>query len=217
MKTTFDVRRRMGMALVGLLAVASTVQAADGPQGNADAGASKVSSTCAMCHGADGNAQDAQYPKLAGQHAGYIRYQLKSFQNGERSNSIMSAMASMLSAQDIANVAAYLSQQTMSPGPADSYQPALGKDIYEHGVPKAGLPACVTCHGEKGQGDSAKMYPRIGGQHAQYVVQVLTGWHNGQAWGDSPHAKLVVEVAQKLTIEQINAVASYVQGLNANK
>lgn len=203
--------------LVGLLAGALSVRAADAPKGDASAGESIVSSNCAMCHGSDGNSTDGQYPKLAGQHADYIVYQLKSFQSGTRSNSIMSGMAGMLSPQDIADVAAYMSSQTMSPGPEDTYEPELGKQIYDHGLPKEGLPACASCHGPKGVGDAAKMYPRIGGQHAQYVVQVLTGWHNGKAWGNSPHAKLVVDVARKLTSEQIHAVASYVQGLNAKK
>lgn len=212
------LRRWTGwLALLALIPFSFSAYSGDAPQGNASAGESVFSSTCAMCHGPGGNSTDPQYPKLAGQHANYIAYQLKSFQSGERSNAIMSGMAATLSPRDIADVAAYLSSQSMSPGPADTYKPELGKTIYEHGLPKAGMPACMSCHGPDGNGDVAKMYPRIGGQHAQYVVQVLTGWHNGEPWGDSPHAKLVVEVAKKLTIEQINAVASYVQGLNAKK
>ena len=217
MKMATCVRMGMLVLLTGLVAIATTAQAADALVGNARVGESQVASVCAACHGADGNSTDPQYPKLAGQHANYIAYQLKSFQSGQRANSIMSGMSSMLSQQGIADVAAYLSQQKTSPGPTDEYQPALGKSIYENGIPAAGLPSCISCHGPKGLGDSAKMYPRIGGQHAQYVVQVLTGWHNGKPWGDSPHAKLVVEVVKKLTIEQINAVASYVQGLNATR
>lgn len=205
------------VAWIVLIVFSGAAVAAGAPKGDASAGASTFSSSCAMCHGPDGNSTDPQYPKLAGQHANYIAYQLKSFQDGVRSNAIMSGMAAMLSPQDIADVAAYLSTQSMSPGPADTYKPALGKTIYDHGMPSANLPACSSCHGPDGKGDVAKMYPRIGGQHAQYVVQVLTGWHNGEPWGDSPHAKLVVEVAKKLSIEQINAVASYVQGLNAKK
>ena len=198
------------------LAVAATsAQAADKLVGNVDAGQAEVGSVCAACHGADGNSTDPQYPKLAGQHAAYIEHQLLSFQSGKRSNSIMSGMAGMLSKQDIANVAAYLSQQKTSPGPVDTDQAALGKSIYDDGVAAVSLPACESCHGPEGLGDSAKLYPRIAGQHAQYVVQVLTGWHNGQAWGDGPHAKLALSVGQKLTVEQIHAIAAYVQGLNA--
>ncbi len=210
---------RLGVMMLAivLVMVASSAQAADKPVGNADAGQAEVGSVCAACHGADGNSTDPQYPKLAGQQATYIEHQLESFQSGKRSNSIMSGMAGMLSKQDTANVAAYLSQQKTSPGPVDTYQVKLGESIYRNGVASAGLPSCESCHGPAGLGDGAKLYPRIAGQHAQYVMQVLTGWHNGQAWGDGPHAKLALSVGQKLTIEQIQAVASYVQGLNALK
>jgi len=202
---------------LGFAVVAPSAQAADKLVGNADAGQAEVSSVCAACHGADGNSTDPQYPKLAGQHAAYIEHQLLSFQSGKRANSIMSGMAGMLSKQDIANVAAYLSQQKTSPGPVDTYQVKLGESIYRNGVASVGLPSCESCHGPAGLGDGAKLYPHIAGQHAQYVMQVLTGWHNGQAWGDGPHAKLALSVGQKLTIEQIQAIASYVQGLNAVK
>ncbi|MCW8807838.1 MAG: cytochrome c4 [Rhodanobacter sp.] len=217
MKTaTFALAGMLGLA-AGLMATPGSATAADQLVGNASAGQSTMESVCALCHGVDGNSMDPQYPKLAGQHANYLAYQIESFKSGQRSNSIMSGMAAMLSKQDIANVAAYLSQQKTSPGPTNSYEPALGKSIYVNGIAAAGLPSCESCHGADGLGDSNKMYPRIAGQHAQYVMQVLTGWHNGEAWGDSPHAKLVVEVAKKLTIEQIHAVSSYVQGLNAGK
>ncbi len=199
----------------GWVAAATSAQAADTLVGNADAGHAQVTSVCAACHGADGNSVDPQYPKLAGQHAAYIEHQLESFRNGKRANSIMSGMASMLSKQGIADVAAYLSQQKTSPGPVDTDQQALGKSIYDNGIAAVGLPSCESCHGPKGLGDSAKLYPVIAGQHAQYVEQVLTGWHNGQAWGDGPHAKLALSVGQKLTVAQIHAIAAYVQGMNA--
>ena len=200
---------------VGVVSMALAAQAADKLVGNAAAGQSEVMMVCAACHGADGNSTNPQYPKLAGQHADYIEHQLESFQKGRRTNSIMSGMAAMLTQQQIADVAAYFSQQKTAPGPVDTDQVALGKSIYEDGVPAVGLPGCQSCHGPKGLGDAAKLVPHIAGQHAQYVVQVLTGWHNGQAWGDGPHAKLALSVGQKLTVAQIHAIAAYVQGLNA--
>ncbi len=208
---------QLGLAVLAACGLAGVpaAHAAGKRVGNVDAGRSEVMMVCAACHGTDGNSTDPQYPKLAGQHADYIEHQLESFQKGRRSNSIMSGMAAMLSQQQIADVAAYFSQQKTAPGPVDTDQVALGKSIYEHGVPAVGLPGCQSCHGPKGLGDAAKLVPRIAGQHAQYVVQVLTGWHNGQAWGDGPHARLALSVGQKLSVAQIHAIAAYVQGLNA--
>lgn len=62
---------------------------------------------CAGCHGADGHAANPEWPNLAGQNVKYIENQLKAFQNGNRKNELMSPMAQSLSADDVANVAAY--------------------------------------------------------------------------------------------------------------
>ena len=50
-------------------------------QGDAEAGKAKAA-TCAACHGTDGNSLLTQYPKLAGQHAGYLEKQIKEFKLG---------------------------------------------------------------------------------------------------------------------------------------
>ncbi|MDH5710920.1 MAG: cytochrome c [Gammaproteobacteria bacterium] len=79
----------------------NTAYAADLEAGKATA------AICAGCHGADGHAANPEWPNLAGQNVKYIENQLKSFQNGNRKNELMSPMAQSLSADDIANVAAY--------------------------------------------------------------------------------------------------------------
>ena len=62
---------------------------------------------CAGCHGADGHAMNPEWPNLAGQNAKYIENQLRSFQNGNRKNDMMTPMAQSLDAEGVANVAAY--------------------------------------------------------------------------------------------------------------
>jgi len=69
------------------------------------------SAVCAACHGADGNSTNAMWPKLAGQHEAYLAKQLRDFRTGTRKDPGMSAMAAPLSDDDIANLAAYFSQQ----------------------------------------------------------------------------------------------------------
>jgi cytochrome c553 len=63
--------------------------------------------TCVACHGADGIGKAPQYPNLAGQKAPYTEKQLKAFRSGERKDPNMSAMAALLSDEDIAKLAAY--------------------------------------------------------------------------------------------------------------
>ena len=64
---------------------------------------------CFACHGVDGNAVDAQYPRLAGQYDTYLQQALHEYKTGQRSNPIMKGMVATLSDQDIEDLAAYFS------------------------------------------------------------------------------------------------------------
>jgi len=85
-----------------------TVQAQAG--GDPVAGKQKAS-TCAACHGADGNSTNPQFPRLAGQYADYIVQALKEYKNGGRQNPIMKNFAGKLNEQDREDLAAYFSSQ----------------------------------------------------------------------------------------------------------
>ncbi|GAB2582654.1 cytochrome c [Dyella jejuensis] len=76
--------------------------------GNVDNGKTKAAA-CFACHGADGNAVDPQYPRLAGQYNEYIQQALHEYKDGRRNNPIMKGFAGTLSDQDIEDVAAYFS------------------------------------------------------------------------------------------------------------
>ena len=88
---------------IALLAFAAAAPAAD-----IEAGKAKVQSVCAACHGAAGVSVSDTIPNLAGQRAGYLETQLKALKDGSRKNPIMNAIAGQMSAEDIADVAAYL-------------------------------------------------------------------------------------------------------------
>ena len=87
------------------LAFASTALMA---AGNPEAGKAKAA-TCFACHGADGNAVDPQYPRLAGQYNQYLQQVLHEYKDGERNNPIMKGMVATLSDQDIEDISAYFS------------------------------------------------------------------------------------------------------------
>ncbi|MFC3681365.1 c-type cytochrome [Bacterioplanoides pacificum] len=81
--------------------------------GDAAAGEAK-SGMCVACHNTDGNSMVPMYPKLAGQHAAYLESALKAYRDGQRTGgnaAVMAPMAKTLTDQDIANLAAYFSQQ----------------------------------------------------------------------------------------------------------
>lgn len=197
-------------------ATSSAVAAEMGPlSGDPKAGQAKAA-VCGACHGIDGNSSMAQYPKLAGQNEHYIVDQLKLFKSGQRKNPIMMGMAAPLSVKDMHDIAAYFASQTVKPGVADEALVGPGGTLYRQGDAKRGIPACMSCHGPDGHGNPGAPYPQLAGQHADYVQQVLTAWHDGDTWGTSKHAQIMPSIAKKLSKKDILAVASYIEGLHTN-
>lgn len=201
---------------------------AHGPANAGDAAAGQTkAAVCAACHGLDGNAQDPQYPKLAGQHERYIARHLALFKSGERENAIMLGFAAMLSPQDMRDIGAYFASQKVLPGVADEtviaagphqgkkfYQ--VGEAIYRGGDAARGIPACAACHGPTGTGNPGPAYPALAGQHARYTADLLQRYRAGAAYGRGENANAVMAgVASRLTDEEIQALATYIEGLHA--
>ena len=170
-----------------------------------------VTNVCAACHAIDGNSAITANPKLAGQHPEYLYKQLTNFKSGERANAVMSGMAGMLSDADMHAVAEYFSKQTLNLGQAKKNGAgSLGEKIYRAGIQANSLPACASCHGPAGDGLPVK-YPRLGGQHTEYVLNQLRQFRLGARANDE--AKVMRTIAAKLTDQEMEAVADYIQGL----
>jgi cytochrome c553 len=163
------------------------------------------------CHGPNGNSANPEWPNLAGQHEQYIRKQLQAFKSGARKNPLMSPMAMSLSDDDMEDLGAYFSSQKPAGLEADPSKLALGQRIFRSGEPKSGVPACASCHGPNGSGNPAAAYPLIRAQYGTYVAAQLRAYRAGTRQTD-PN-KMMREVASTMSDEQIDAVASYVQGL----
>ena len=85
-----------------------------------EAGKAKVAAVCSACHGANGVSVGDAIPNLAGQKPAYLEAQLKALKDGTRKNPVMNAIASQLSPDEIANVAAYFATQTGATATAKS-------------------------------------------------------------------------------------------------
>jgi cytochrome c553 len=182
--------------------------------GDATAGQGKAA-VCGACHGLDGNSSDPQYPKLAGQNEAYIVRQLTDFKSGKRQNPIMLGMATPLSEQDMHDIGAYFASKTSLPGVADQALVDRGGKLFREGDTKREIPACMACHSIDGRGNPGAMYPQLTSQHAQYLQATLKAWHDGTAWGDDAHSKIMPSIAQKLDSDDIAALASYIEGLHS--
>ena len=124
----------------------------------------------------------------------------------------MAPMAATLSEADMADLAAFYSAQTPRPtGETEPSKLQLGQRVYRAGAIDRGVPACAGCHGPSGAGNPGAAYANIGGQHGAYVALQLRAYKSG-ARATDPN-QMMRAVAGKLTDEEIDAVASYVQGL----
>jgi cytochrome c553 len=185
---------------------------ASAASGDAAAGEKKAA-PCSACHGPAGNSVVPMWPKLAGQQARYIVKELNDFKSGARVNAQMSPQAAPLSEQDMLDLAAYFSSQQQSGGTADPKAVELGAKLYRAGDAATGVPACSGCHTPTGGGLDLAKFPRLSGQHAQYVEQTLKYFRAGERTND-PNG-MMRGVAVNLTDKQIAALAQYVQGLAA--
>ncbi len=196
------------MAGIGVLLTCGSALAA--PPANA--------AICASCHGANGMGNaDAGFPALAGLPAPYLAAQIAGFQKGTRANAIMSGIVANLPAAQIEPIADYYAAlptpQTSEPEPLPGGPGAvLAIDgAWNHST--AGIPACDSCHGPYGLGVGDTV-PRLAGQPSAYIVAQLDAWRKGSRKGDL--LGLMKRVADKLTVDQIKAVATYYAALSAN-
>jgi len=209
--------RRCGFVLVavGGLSAAADAQEKTASKWDAAKGQQIASQVCATCHAADGNSTIPGNPKLAQQHLAYLVKQLTDYtvRSGEqkpaRENPIMNGMAASLSEQDRRDVAAWFSGQTQKPGTARNQDTLeLGQRIWRAGIADKALPACSGCHNPTGAG-IPNQYPRLGGQHAEYVEATLKAFRDGTRHNNLP----MQQIAARLTEAEMRAVADYIQGL----
>lgn len=196
------------IAVCAMLALTSVSVAA----GDAKAGKAKAVN-CAGCHGVNGNSTNPAWPKLAGQHAGFIAKQLADFKSGKtRSDPLMAGQVANLSQQDMDDLGAYFASQTGSQGAADEKLAVAGAKLYRGGNKKKGVAACIACHGPTGAGNPAAKFPKLSGQHATYVEKAMKDFRSGKRSNDMTN--MMRNIAEKMSDKEIKAVASYISGLH---
>ena len=170
---------------------------------------------CKTCHGLSGQGYLGYFPmpRLAGQQPQYIENQLRAFTERRRTNPIMFNVAHALSPSMLTALAAHFRDLNPRPfGGAPRGSIAVGKRIYEEGLPESNVPACSACHGTEGKGEHE--IPRLAGQLYAYTVGQLTGWKTERGQGSSVDTSAIMApTAHNLTRSQVEAVAAYVSYL----
>ncbi|WP_430460668.1 c-type cytochrome [Thalassolituus sp. LLYu03] len=195
--------------LISLIVSAGLISVAHA--GNADAGKAK-SAMCAACHGADGNSMAPTFPKIAGQGERYLVKQIKDIRDGRRSVPAMAPFVAGLSDSDVEDLAAYFGSQIPTAGGAKEELAKLGESIYRGGIQAKGVPACLACHGPDGKGVATAGFPRLAGQHDAYTAAQLTAFSMNQRTNDGD-SRMMRDIAARLHATEVEAVASYIQGL----
>lgn len=201
------------MSAVLLACVMASAACAQDLTGDAKAGDKKIA-MCIGCHGIKG--YQASFPEvykvpmIAGQGAKYMVSALNAYRKGDRKHPTMRGIAAGLSDQDIADVAAYYeTHDKMSAAPTPG--PAAAGSAQVTALLKKG--ACVSCHGDNFSKPIDPSYPKIAGQHADYLFVALKSYKTeGKAlWGRAN--PIMGGVAKQFSNEELKELANYMSSL----
>ena len=199
-------------------------------EGNISLGKTKAAS-CAGCHGEDGNSMASIYPKLAGQHAGYIALQLQAFKDNTRNAPMMAPYAMGLDNESIEDIAAFYASNKITANDLPVIESddddedeseksaeekaaelksllALGSDLYRNGDLETEVSACIACHGPFGEGNKPASFPALKGQHADYLIKALTDFKKGARSNNSDN--MMHMITKKMTDKEIQAVSYHI-------
>jgi cytochrome c553 len=152
---------------------------------------------CVSCHGINGRSFKVAYPILAGQAAPYILRQLQDFKQSRRSDPIMNTIVPQLSDEDMRDLAAFYAtmEPYSSPSESDPIKAIRGKGMAERAQ-------CVSCHlGGADLGGSE--FPRIQGQHRNYMVKQLKDFKAGTRANDRGVMHRIAQFISDTDIEDL--------------
>jgi cytochrome c553 len=176
-----------------------------------NAGRGKVAyAVCSACHQPSGlGKRDGSIPKLAGQHATVLIKQIADIRGDVRDIPTMhSFVRELRDPRDIADVAAYIETLCIPPGNGRyslsdvEARLAEGRQLF--------VRDCADCHQEGGQGDKAKGYPLLAGQHYRYLLRQMEDIRDGYRQAADPD---MVKTIRKYKNDKLQSMAAYLASL----
>ena len=208
----------MKIALTLLFALSGIGFAAQAQDTTGDAArGAKINASRTGCHGITGYQssfpQVYRVPAISGQNAKYIVGALEAYKKGERKHPTMHAMAQTLTERDIADLAAFYSQQGAGQAAATSATlPAPSPEV----AALLTKGACASCHGERFNQPIDGSYPKIGGQYADYLFAALTSYKvEDKPYVGRGNAIMAAQVKQ-FSNKELKAIAQYLGSLPAD-
>ncbi|MBT3196768.1 MAG: c-type cytochrome [Gammaproteobacteria bacterium] len=172
----------------------------------------EVYEVCSACHLLEGwGMANGTFPQLAGQHKNVLIKQLADIRALNRDNPTMYPFAlpeSIGDEQAIADVTDYIAKLPMNPnnGKGDGDNLAHGEKLYKAN--------CIQCHGEAGEGNQEKFYPKIQGQHYAYMLRQFEWIRDGKRRNANPD--MVKQIAG-FSDADMRAVIDYVSQIPVPK
>ena len=199
------------------VAAATAASSAQEIKGDAKAGQAKID-MCIGCHGIKG--YQASFPEvhkvpmISGQSAKYIISALSAYKAGDRRHPTMRGIADSLSDQDMADVAAYYSANGIVEGQSTPAEPTVKPSAQVQALLTKGN--CVSCHGANFDKPIDPSYPKIAGQHADYLFVALKAYktENHPLVGRSN--AVMGGVAKQFSNAELKALAGYVNSLDTD-
>ena len=158
---------------------------------------------CVTCHGARGEGNGFDAPRLAGLPTGYLQKQMQDYATGLRPHAVMRDVASFLDSDERVRVASFyaaLPPQAL---------PSANEEALAATTPTLYVNACEQCHGTEGVGTVNG--PPLNAQPAFYLVQQLQDWQVSKRRNDGNHVML--KVAQQLKAEEVTQLSLYLAGI----
>ena len=196
------------MVLAAVAGFAGAARAQD-----ANAGAGKVA-MCIGCHSIPGYQSSFpevhKVPMIAGQGAKYIVAALNAYKKGERKHPTMRGIAESLSEQDMADVAAYYEALPKDVQPV-AEQPARQPSAEVAALLQKG--ACVSCHGANFSKPIDGSYPKIAGQHSDYLYVALKSYKTDSSPYIGRANAIMAGQVKQFTNAELKAMAEYIGSL----
>jgi cytochrome c553 len=203
------LRLLIALAAVGL---SSNAPAQNAPTGSAPAGEKKAA-MCIGCHGIpDYKASFPEVyrvPMIAGQGAKYIVSALGQYKKGDRKHPTMRAIAASLSDQDMADLAAFYSTEAKAdPVPATlaGTPPTEVAELLKKGN-------CTSCHGANFSLPIDPTYPKLAGQHPDYLYVALKEYQTDKNPQVGRNNAIMMGMARPFTHTEAKQLAAYIASL----
>ena len=189
-------------------AAPGSVQAGSAPAGE------RKAAMCIGCHGIAGYQSSFpeiyKVPMIAGQNAKYLASSLAAYKKGDRKHPTMHAVATSLSEQDMADLAAYY-EQLGKAGEPNEAKPVPTPSTEVAGLLKKGN--CASCHGDNFSKPIDASYPKLAGQHSDYLYSALRAYQVDKNPQIGRNNAIMMGMARPYTLAEAKQLASYIASM----